>query len=134
MCGHEAGVGGDRGAVVAGRVRHLHPGQLADHGLVLEDGLQYSLAQLRLVGRVGGQELRPRDDCLDDRRHVVVVNPGPEEGELAPDIDVALGQLYQLALELELGGGRGQRQLAPQAHLLGNVREELRDRRDSDRL
>ena len=37
----EAGVGSDRDPVVARRVlRHVHPRELADHGLVLEDRLQ----------------------------------------------------------------------------------------------
>ena len=63
-----AGVGRDREAVVAGRVRHVHPGQLADRRLVLEDRLQDALAHLGLVRRVGGQELAALQDRVDDRR------------------------------------------------------------------
>ncbi len=54
---HVARVGGDGRPVVARRVRDVHPCQLADHGLVLEDRLEDALAHLGLVGRVGGQEL-----------------------------------------------------------------------------
>ena len=61
VLGDEARVGGDRAPVVAGRVRHVHPGQLADDGLVLEDRLQHALAHLRLVRRVRGQELAARE-------------------------------------------------------------------------
>ena len=82
------GVGGDRRAVVAGRVGHVHPGQLADHRLVLEDRLQHALAHLRLVRRVRGQELAAREDDVDDRRDVVVVDPGAEERELRARVDV----------------------------------------------
>ena len=53
----EARVGGDGRPVVAGRVRDVHPGQLADRGLVLEDRLEDALAHLRLVRRVRGEEL-----------------------------------------------------------------------------
>ena len=57
----EARVGGDRAAVVSGRVRHVHAGQLADDGLVLEDRLQHALAHLRLIRRVRRQELAARE-------------------------------------------------------------------------
>jgi hypothetical protein len=40
------------GAVVQRGVRDLEPGQLADHRLVLEQGLEDALGQLRLVRRV----------------------------------------------------------------------------------
>ena len=46
------------GAVVQRRVRDLQRRQLADHRLELEQRLQDALGQLRLVGRVGGVELR----------------------------------------------------------------------------
>ena len=59
LLGHVAGVRRHRGAVVPGGVGDVHAGQLADGGLVLEDRLQRALAHLRLVGRVGGQELAP---------------------------------------------------------------------------
>ena len=62
-----AGVCGDGRPVVAGRVGDVHPGQLADRGLVLEDRLQHALAHLGLVRRVapsgarraGGRRRRP---------------------------------------------------------------------------
>jgi hypothetical protein len=75
----EDGVRGDSRPVVAGRVRHVHPRQLADDGLVLEDRLQHALAHLWLVRRVRRQELAAREDDVDDRRDVVVVDPRAEE-------------------------------------------------------
>ena len=77
-----AGVRGDRRAVVARGVRDVHPGQLADDRLVLEDRLEDALAHLGLVRRVRGQELAARHERVDERRDVVVVDPGAEEGEL----------------------------------------------------
>ena len=44
-------------AVVQAGVGDVHAGQLADQRLVLEHRLQRALADLRLVGRVGGVEL-----------------------------------------------------------------------------
>ena len=88
-----ARVGRDREPVVSGRVRHVHPRQLADRRLVLEDRLQDSLAHLRLVRRVRGQELAPLQDRVDDRRHVVVVDPCTEERELDAGVGVLRRQL-----------------------------------------
>ena len=73
----------DRRPVVARRVRDVHAGQLADRGLVLEDRLQHALAHLRLVRRVGGQELAALHHGVDDRRHVVVVD-ARRRGTTAP--------------------------------------------------
>ena len=74
---HRLGRGGR--AVVHGGVRHLHAGQLADHGLKFEDGLQGALRHLRLVRRVGGEELAARDQRVDQHRAVVVVRAGAQE-------------------------------------------------------
>ena len=47
-----------RRAVVHGRVGHIHPGELADHGLKFEDGGERALRDLGLVGRVGSRGIR----------------------------------------------------------------------------
>src|SRR3712207_7868222 len=60
----------------------LFPYTTLFRSLELEHRLQPALGDLRLVRRVWGEELRARDDRLDDRRHVVVVHPGAEEAEL----------------------------------------------------
>ena len=62
--GHHHGLGGAGGAVVHAGVGDLHAGELADHGLELEHGLEGALRDLRLVGRVAGEELA----ALDERR------------------------------------------------------------------
>ena len=43
-------------AVVDGGVARIHAGELAEHGLVLEDRLQNALADLRLIGRIRGDK------------------------------------------------------------------------------
>ena len=86
--GHEGGFRGRRRAVVVRRRDDVHPGQLGEERLVLVDRLQGSLADLRLVRRVGGVELAPQEQLVDDRREVVAVDAGAEEarqvGPVAP--------------------------------------------------
>ena len=77
-----AGGGQGARALVDRGVGDRQPGELGDRGLVLEHHLEPALGDLGLVGRVGRQELRAGDDRVDQRRHVVVVHPGAEEGQL----------------------------------------------------
>ena len=62
---HQHRLGGRGGAVVHRGVRDLEPGERADHRLELEDRLQRALADLGLVRRVRGRELRARDERVD---------------------------------------------------------------------
>ena len=133
VLGDEARVGRDRRAVVAGRVGHVHAGQLADHRLVLEDRLQHPLAHLRLVRRVGGEELAPREDDVHDRGDVVVVDPRPEERELGARVDVPRRELLDVANELGLAERGRDVELAVEAHADRHLLEELVDGRDADR-
>ena len=129
----EARVCGDRAAVVAGRVRHVHPGQLADHGLVLEDRLQHALAHLRLVRRVGGQELAAREHDVGDGRDVVVVDARAEERELRARVDVPRGELLDVARELGLAERGREVERAVEAHGRRDLLEELLHRGHPDR-
>ena len=133
MLGDEAGVGGDGGAVVAGRVRDVHAGQLTDRRLVLEDRLEHALAHLRLVRRVGGQELAALQDGVDDRGDVVVVDARAEERQLHAGVRVPGRQLFQVGDQLGLGERGLQIERGSVPDPLGNVPEEVLDRRDPDR-
>ena len=128
-----AGVGGNARAVVAGRVRDIHARQLADRRLVLEDRLEDALAHLRLVRRVGGQELATLEDRVDDRRHVVVVHAGAEEGQLAARVRVLLREGDDVLEDLLFRQRRLELELPPEADRLRQVAEELVDRPDADR-
>ena len=128
----EAGIRRDRGAVVSGRIRHVHPGELADDRLVLEDRLEDALAHLWLVRRVRRQELAPREDDVGDRRHVVVVDPGAEERELLGGRDVAARELLDVADELRLAERGRQVELAVEPHALRDLLEELVHGGDAD--
>jgi hypothetical protein len=96
---HVAGVCRDRGPVVPRRVGDVHPGQLADGGLILEDRLEDALAHLRLVRRVRREELPTLDDGVADRGDVVVVDPGAEERQLEA---VPRGELLEVRRDLLL--------------------------------
>ncbi len=78
--GHQDGLGRPRGPLVEGRVGDIHAGQLADQGLVLENGLEGPLAHLGLVGGVRRYELAPRAQVVHDRRDEMVISPASEEG------------------------------------------------------
>ena len=95
LAGAERQVGGRgdrRRALVERGVGDRQPGQLGDRGLELEHHLQPALGDLGLIRRVGGEELRARDDRVDQRRDVVVVHPGAEEAELRVGVGVARGE------------------------------------------
>src|SRR6185503_10087071 len=83
---------------------------------------------------VGGQQLAALEHRVDDRGHVVVVHPRAEERELRADVRVLPGERLEVRVQLLLGHRRWQRQLAPQAHTVRQVREQLLDRGDADRL
>ena len=109
------------------------PGQLADRSLVLEDRLEDALAQLGLVRRVRGEELAAQQDGVDDRGHVVVVDAGSEERELAARADVPGSELLEMGDELRLGERRLEVQLAVEPHAVWDVAKQLVDSRDADR-
>ena len=79
VAAHGCGLGGGGRAVIDGCIGDVHARQLADHGLIFKDGLEDTLAQLRLIGRVGCQKLLLRRDILHDGGDVVVIGSGAAE-------------------------------------------------------
>ena len=66
-----------------GSIGDRQPGEVADHGLEIQQRLQPALCDLRLVGRVGSIPARVfKDVSLDDRRRdravIALPNVGPE--------------------------------------------------------
>ena len=90
-----ASVRGNGRPVVAGGVRDVHPRELADGRLVLEDRLQHTLAHLGLIGRVRGEELTALKHRVDDGGDVMVVHARPEERELPGGVDIASRELLE---------------------------------------
>ena len=126
-----AGIRGHGRAVVARSIRDVHPGQLADRRLVLEDRLQDALRELGLIGRVRGEELASLEHGVDDRGNVVVVDPGSKERDLVDDI--AGRELLEMTRELGLRQGRRHLEPPVEADARRDVAEELRDGVGADR-
>jgi len=103
--GHQHSLGERSGPVVQRGIGHLHPRELADHGLVLKHPGQGPLRDLGLVGGVGGGELGPGEDVTDHGRDVVVVQPTPEERD-QPPAGGPLGEAGEVPLhpKLVVGG------------------------------
>jgi hypothetical protein len=129
----QIGGGGHRGGALVERgVRNRQAGELGHRRLELEHHLEPALGDLGLIGRVRGQELRAAGDRVDDRRHVVVVHPSPEEARLRLGVHVPRRQLGQPVVDLGLGLAVGQLERAVEPQGLGDVLEELVDRDDAD--
>ena len=87
--GHHHGFRRAGRPVVHAGVGHVHAGELGDHGLELEDGLQRALRDLGLVGRVAGQELAALDQRIDDDRAVVAIGAGAQKAGVVDGILLA---------------------------------------------
>jgi hypothetical protein len=94
--------GRSRAVVVRGR-NDIEAGQLGDERLILIDRLQRALADLRLIGRVGGVELAARDDLVDRRRQEVAIHARPQEARQVDSIAGRQALEARGKLELRLG-------------------------------
>ena len=122
---HGRRLGGGGGPVIHGGVGHVHAGELADHGLILEDRLQKPLAHLRLIGGIGRQKLLLGGDVLDDGGNVVVIGPrAPQNGGVGA---VFGGHGGHRPGGLQLAHAVGDVQRLPQQHLLRHVPVQVHD-------
>src|SRR5262249_7263731 len=104
-----------------------------DLGLELEQHLQRALRDLRLVGRVRGQELTALDQVIDRRRHVMAIDAGADEARNRARDDVLGGHGGERALDLELALGLREIEQAVEARGSGHIGKERIDRGDADR-
>ena len=118
-------IGGGGGPVIHRGVGHVHAGELTDHGLILEDGLQQTLAHFRLIGGVGREELLLGRDIFDDGGDVVVIGPcAPENGGVGA---VFGGHGGHRPACLQLAHAVGDVQGLPQEHLLRHIPVQIHD-------
>jgi len=131
--GHQHRFGRAAGAVIHRGVGDIHAGDHRHLGLELEEILQRALADLRLVGRVGGQELAALDQAVDRGRHVMAIGAGAEEARHRSSRDIARGQTRQGPFDLQLALMRRQVEGLVAPGRLGHIGEERIDRLDADR-
>ena len=108
--------GGGGGFIEEGGVGDRQGGEVGDERLEVEQRLEPSLRDLRLVRRVGGVPARVLHDvALDDlrRERVVIAHP-----DVRPIQLVLGGEAAERLEHLALGPPRRQRQRAPQADVL----------------
>jgi hypothetical protein len=119
-------LGGSGRPVVEGGVGHVHPSQAAEHALVFEEGLEDTLGDLGLIGRVRGDQLAPPGQGPHRRGDLVLV--GPSAGEThqgAVARTVATGHLGQMAEDVGLGPAGRQLEAAGQPHCGRDVGEQV---------
>ncbi len=108
-----------RRPIVHGGVGHIHARQQTDHRLVFVNSLEHALADLRLVGRVGGEKLRAAQNVADGPGNQVIIGAGAAKAHILIEIGVATAKfeevgpdfplrhrLRQVQLPLEPGLGR----------------------------
>ncbi len=105
-----------------------------DQRLVLEQGLQVALADFRLIGRVGSDELAPRGDIIDDRRDEMVVASAAEEADAAARRIVLRRQLAQVRGQFQFAQGRRHVERPAQPQFPRHHRKQIVDRFHADRL
>jgi|GEM_PF-7037785 len=83
-------------------VRNLHAGQGTDQALIFKDGLQRSLADLRLVGGVGRVVLTPANNLIDCCRYEVVVRTGAKKDTVLAVMGIGFTQPIEFGHQLRL--------------------------------
>jgi hypothetical protein len=120
---HEDGFRSPRRSLVEGGVGDIEPGELTDKGLEFEDGLQRSLADFGLIGRIRTDELPARAQVIDDGGNEVFVGPASEKREAA-GTGVARADLLERPDEIHLRQGAGQVEVRHEPKALRNGRKE----------
>ncbi len=110
--GQAAGLGQSTATVIQRGIGDIQTGQFADHGLILKYGLQYALADLRLIRGIGGIELRAQQELFKRSRNVVVISPCSQETRVVLGIDIFCRQFFQMVAQFHFPHARGQPQLA----------------------
>ncbi len=128
--GHHDRLGQGRAAVIHRSVGGIHPGQAADHGLVLEDRLQRALRDFRLIRRVSGEKLAARSQAVNRGRYGMVVKTAAQKTHQR--VRVAVRQLVQAVVHLLLAQAVGHVQ-GLHAQMLRYVGEKPVQRAHADR-
>ncbi len=120
--GGRAVIHGGIGDIAAEEPRHL--------GLELEQHLQRALRDLRLIGRVAGQELAALDQMIDARRHMMPIGAAAEEEGRVARRQVCAGPARTIGAPPPVSDACIGQPLdrAGEARRLGHVDEQVVDR------
>ena len=121
-----------RRAVIVRGVRHVHAGQLADHGLEFKGALQNALADFRLIRRVAGDKLLTGCDGANGGGNEVAVAACAAQNGL--EHMVLFGKIRDLFAHLKLTQPLRKIERPPQQHLLRHIRVEVVHAMDADLL
>src|SRR5262249_54885867 len=113
-------------------VRHLHPGQLTDHRLKFEDGLERSLGDLGLVRRVSGEEFATGNQRVNDDRTIMVIGTSTEKAGVT--VAVFAGTMAEPVDDLRFRHLARDIEISLQAVLGGNGRKQIINRARADVL
>ena len=125
--GHHHRFGSGGRAVIHRGIRHLHIGDERDLRLEFEEGLQRALRDLRLIRRVGSQELAALHEVVDRCRHMMAISTGTQEARHRVRGCVLGSQRRQLALDLDLAHAFRQIERRCEAEGSGYVVEKIVD-------
>ena len=131
---HQSRFGNRTATVVKAGVGDVHPSQLTDESLVFEHRLQIALADFGLIRSVGGVELAPRRQRVDDGWDEVVVASASHKTNMAVGVRIPGRHLSHMLSQIDFAHGSWQVEGAVELQGLGNRIKELVDRFDSDRV
>ena len=117
-------------AVIDRGVGHVHAGEAANHGLIFKDGLEQALADLSLIGRVGGQKGLLGRDGAHDSRDVVVI--GPRAAQNGAEHAVLLREPLHMAANLQFRKAAGEHGRLLEEHALRHIGIKRLHRRQAD--
>ncbi len=129
---HQHRFGRRRRAVIHGGVGHFHAGERRDLGLELEQILQRSLRDLRLIGRVRRHEFGALDNVIDGCGHMMLIGAAADEEGHRASRGVAPGQLAERPLDRHLALMAGQSFDPVDEEFGGNVGKQRVDGVDAD--
>ena len=125
---HQDSLGERRRAIVHTGVRHIESQQQRRERLELENRLQRPLADLRLIRRVGGRELRAEENLVHHRRSHVCVGAGTKEHRVGIDGGAPCRGIRHGAPQGRLGQARRQVDPGAAPQRLGHMVHQCLDR------
>ena len=127
---HGDGLRRSGAAVIVGGVGHIHAGELADHGLELENALKHALRNFRLIRRVAGDKLLAGGDGLDNGGDEMAIRAGAAKNGLVDLVLLCHGGDH--LAHFQLAEALGELQAVADEHIVRNALVKVIERLDAD--